>query len=157
MVFIEEKHIFLSSLADQPKSKITNDQLNVAYNEMSDTNQSYNNDFIRIVHFRAFDIIIQFKLPRDMGEVSRLKEFESRFKKRIEIFSIVAYNLLVFGIIYGAYRVLDFLTEDEKQFLIDLNLILGFSAIIGLSGNFIPTLKDKFQKLILKVFGYYNK
>lgn len=53
------------------KSKITNDQLNEAYNAMSDTKESVNNDFIRIVYYRAFDIIIQFKLPRDTDEVSR--------------------------------------------------------------------------------------
>src|SRR5690606_17785441 len=47
------------------KSKITNDQLNEAYNAMSDANQSFKSDFSRIIHYRSFDIIILFKLPRD--------------------------------------------------------------------------------------------
>lgn len=138
------------------KSKITNDQLNEAYNAMSDTKESFNNDFIRIVHYRAFDIIIQFKLPRDTDEVSRLLEFESRFKKRINVFSIIAYNLFIVGVLVGAYKILQLLPEDKKLVVNDLNLIIGLGAIIGLSGNFIPKLKTKFQELILRAFGYRN-
>lgn len=138
------------------KSKITNDQLNEAYNAMSDTKESFNNDFIRIVHYRAFDIIIQFKLPRDTDEVSRLLEFESRFKKRINVFSIIAYNLFIVGILVGAYKILQLLPEDKKLVVNDLNLIIGLGAIIGLSGNFLPKLKTKFQELILRAFGYRN-
>ncbi len=138
------------------KSKITNDQLNEAYHAMSDIKESFNSDFIRIVHYRAFDIIIQFKLPRDTDEVSRLLEFESRFKKRIHTFSIIAYNLFILCILIGAYKVLQLLPEDKKLVVNDLNLIIGLGAIIGLSGNFIPKLKTKFLKLILRVFGYRN-
>jgi hypothetical protein len=138
------------------KSKITNNQLNEAYNAMSDTKESFNNDFIRIVHYRAFDIIIQFKLPRDTDEVSRLLEFESRFKKRINVFSIIAYNLFIVGVLVGAYKILQLLPEDKKLVVNDLNLIIGLGAIIGLSGNFIPKLKTKFQELILRAFGYRN-
>ena len=138
------------------KSKITNDQLNEAYNTMSDTKESFNSDFIRIVYYRAFDIIIQFKLPRDADEVSRLLEFEGRFKKRINIFSIVVYNLFIIGILCGAYKAFQLLPEDKKLFVNDLNLILGLGAVIGLSGNFIPKLKTKFQEMILRAFGYQN-
>jgi hypothetical protein len=136
------------------KSKITNEQLIEAYNAMGDTSESFNNDFTRIVHYRAFDIIIQFKLPRNTDEVSRLLEFESRFKKRINVFSIIAYNLFIVGVLVGAYKILQLLPEDKKLVVNDLNLIIGLGAIIGLSGNFIPKLKTKFQELILRAFGY---
>ncbi len=138
------------------KSKITNDQLNEAYNVMSDTKEAFNNDFIRIVYYRAFDIIIQFKLPRNTDEVSRLLEFESRFKKRINVFSIITYNLFIVGILVGAYKILQLLPEDKKLVVNDLNLIIGLGAIIGLSGNFIPKMKTKFKELILRAFGYRN-
>ena len=136
------------------KSKITSDQLNEAYNAMSDTKEAFNNDFIRIVYYRSFDIIIQFKLPRDTDEVSRLLEFESRFKKRINVFSIIAYNLFVVGVLVGAYKILQLLPEDKKLVVNDLNVIIGLGTIIGLSGNFIPKLKTKFEELILRAFGY---
>lgn len=138
------------------KSKITNDQLNEAYNVMSDTKEAFNNDFIRIVYYRAFDIIIQFKLPRNTDEVSRLLEFESRFKKRINVFSIITYNLFIVGILVGAYKILQLLPEAKKLVVNDLNLIIGLGAIIGLSGNFIPKMKTKFKELILRAFGYRN-
>lgn len=137
------------------KSKITNDLLNEAYNAMSDTKESFNNDFIRIIHYRAFDIIIQFKLPRNTDEVSRLLEFETRFLKRINAFSIIAYNLFIVGVLYGAYKILQLLPEDKKLVVSDLGLIIGLGAIIGLSGNFIPKLKSIFKELTLSVFGYY--
>lgn len=146
--------IVLAFLFLLDRSKISNEQLNEAYNGMCDTNQSFNNDFIRIVHYRAFDIIIQFKLPRDTDEVSRLLEFEACFKKRINVFSIVAYNLFIIGVLFGAYKVLQLLPEDKKLIVNDLNLIIGLGAIIGLSGNFIPKLKTKFQEMILRAFGY---
>lgn len=137
------------------KSKITNNQLNEAYNAMVDTKESINNDFIRIVYYRAFDIIIQFKLPRDTDDVSRLLNFESRFKKRIRVFSIITYNLLIVGILFGAYKILQLLPEDKKLVVNDLNLIIGLGALIGLSGNFLPKFKSQFKKLILRAFGYY--
>lgn len=138
------------------KSKISNEQLVEAYSAMSDTKQSFNNDFIRIIHYRAFDIIIQFKLPRNTDEVSRLLEFETRFKKRINIFSIFWYNAFLILLLYGAYEILQYLPDDKKLVMNDLNLIIGLGAIIGLSGNFIPKLKSKFQVLILRAFGYPN-
>ena len=153
---VNNQSIVLAFLFLLDKSKITNDQLNEAYNAISDTKESFNNDFIRIIHYRAFDIIIQFKLPRDTDEVSRLLEFETRFKKRINVFSILAYNAFLIFILYGAYQTLQYLPEDKKLVVDDLNLIIGLGAIIGLSGNFIPKLKTKFQELILKAFGYRN-
>lgn len=138
------------------KSKITNERLVEAYSAMSDTKQSFNSDFIRIIHYRAFDIIIQFKLPRNTDEVSRLLEFETRFKKRIHVFSIIGYNAFLVLLLYGAYEVLQYLPEDKKLVVNDLNLIIGLGAIVGLSGNFIPKLKTKFQELTLRAFGYRN-
>lgn len=139
------------------KSKISNDLLNDAYNGMSDLNTSFNSDFIRIIYYRAFDIIIKFKLPRNSDDMSRLIEFETRFKKRINIFSIIIYNLFIIVLIFGAYKILKLLPEDKKLFINDLNLLIGLGAIIGLTGNLIPKLKTKFQELILRALGYRVK
>lgn len=137
------------------KSRITNDQLNEAYNALSDTKESFNNDFIRIVYYRAFDIIIQFKLPRDTDEVSRLLEFESRFRKRINVFTYLAYNTLLLLFLIGAYKALHSLSEDIKSKINEIGIIIGIGGV-GLLGNIIPKLKTKFQELILRAFGYQN-
>jgi hypothetical protein len=136
------------------KSKITNDLLNDAYNGMSGLNTSFNSDFIRIIYYRAFDIIINFKLPRNSDDVSRLLEFEPRFKKRINIFSIIVYNLFIIVLLFVSYKILKLLPDDKKLVINDLNLLIGLGAIIGLTSNFIPKLKKKFQVLILRAFGY---
>ena len=139
------------------KSKITNDQLNGAYNAMSDIKESFNNDFIRIVHYRAFDIVIQFKIPRDSDEVSRLLGFESRFKKRIGAFSYVVYNGFLVIILIIAYRVYHTLPEDKKIAINDFNLVVSLGALIGLSGNFIYKWRVAFRAWLYKIFGYYEE
>lgn len=135
------------------KSKISNDQLVESYNAISDTQQSFNSDFIRIIHYRAFDIIIQYKLPRDTDEVARLLDFETRFKKRINVFSVIFYNTLLLLILIGAYRLLHSLPDDWKSKINDVGIIIGIAGV-GLLGNIIPKLKMKFQELILRAFGY---
>jgi hypothetical protein len=72
------------------------------------------------------------------------------------VFSIIAYNIFIIGILVGAYKFLQLLPEDKKLVVNELNLLIGLGAIIGLSGNFIPKLKTKFQELILRAFGYRN-
>lgn len=145
--------IVLALLFLLDKSKITNNQLNEAYNAMSDTKESFNNDFIRILHYRAFDIIIQFKLPRDTDEVSRLLEFESRFKKRINVFTYLAYNTLLLLFLIGAYKLLHSFPDDIKSKINEVGIIIGIGGV-GLFGNIIPKWKEKFQELTLRAFGY---
>lgn len=145
--------IVLAFLFLLDKSRITNDQLNEAYGAMSDTKESFNNDFIRIVYYRAFDIIIQFKPPRDTDEISRLLEFESRFKKRINVFAYLSYNTLLLLFLIGAYKLLHSLPEDIKSKINEVGIIIGIGGV-GLFGNIIPKWKAKFQELILSIFGY---
>lgn len=138
------------------KSKLNNEHLLEAYKAITNTHQSYHSDFIRIIHYRAFDIVIQLKLPREMDDVSRLIRFETRFKKRIRVFTYFAYNLFLILILFGAYKVLRSLPEDKKLIVNDLNLIIGLAAVIGLSGNFFPRIKKGLLNLMLKIFGYKN-
>ncbi len=145
--------IVLVALFLLDKSKITDEHLDNAYHAMSDTKQSFNGDFIRIIYYRAFDIIIQYKLPRDTDKVSQLLEFETRFKKRINIFTYFAYNTLLLLILIGAYKILHSLPEDLKLTINEVGIIITIGGV-GLLGNIIPKWKMKFEKSILRVFGY---
>lgn len=135
------------------KSKITDEQLIEAYNTMSDANNSIDDDFIRIINCRAFDIIIQFKSPRDTDEISRLLEFENRFKKRVNVLSYLIYNVLLLLLLFGVYKIMDSLPEDWKSKINDLVVILGLAGT-GLIGNFIPKLRMKFRDVLLNMLGY---
>lgn len=135
------------------KSKISNEILIGAYDSMCNIKQLHNNDFIRIIQYRAFDIIIQFKLPRDTDEISRLLEFETIFKKRITIFSYFAYNSLLILLLFFAYKILQTLPEELKLKINDIGIIIGVGGV-GLLGNIIPKWKEKFKELLLKLFGY---
>ncbi|PRY98204.1 hypothetical protein BY457_11016 [Marinilabilia salmonicolor] len=135
------------------KSKINNDQLIEAYNAISDTHQSFNSDFIRIIHYKAFDIIIQFKLPKDTDKVSRLLEFEIRFKKRIKVFSYFIYNILLLALLFVSYQILHSLPEELKLKINEVAIIIGIAGV-GFFGNLIPMFKVKFQELVLRTFGY---
>ena len=134
------------------ESKITNELLDEAYEAINIQN-AYNNDFTRIIQHSAFDIIIMFKLPRDSDEVSRLLEFENKFKKRINLFSYIAYNGLLLLILLGAYKLLHSFPEEWKLKINEVGIIIGIGGF-GLIGNVIPKLKTKFQQLVMKAFGY---
>lgn len=135
------------------KSKITNEWLVDAYNGMNDTNKLFNGDFIRIINYRAFDIIIQYKLPRNTDEVSRLLEFESRFKKRINIFSYLIYNGILLMILAAIYKILHQLPEDLKSKINEIGVIVGLGGV-GFFSSLIPILRKKFRGVVLKLFGY---
>ncbi|MCX2679619.1 hypothetical protein OOZ15_06670 [Galbibacter sp. EGI 63066] len=137
------------------KSKITNELLVEAYNSMSDITQSFKSDFIRIIHYRAFDLIIQFKLPRDTDRISKLLEFETRFKKRINVITYLTYNILLLLILIGAYRILHSLPEDLKSKINEVGILIGIGGV-GLFGNIIPKWRMKFKELIFRFFGYRN-
>lgn len=145
--------LILVFLFQLDKSKITDDILNEAYDAIIKTQQTYNNDFIRIIHYQAFDIIIRLKQSRDTDEVSRLLEFESRFKKRINIFSYFAYNILLVLVLFGAYKLLHNLPEDWKSKINEIGILIGIGGV-GLFANTIPKWRARFQELVLKAFGY---
>ncbi len=148
--------IILAFLFLMDKSKINNEQLVQAYDAVSDTKQLNDSDFIRIINYRAFDIIIQFKLPRDTDEISRLLEFETRFKSRINVFTYITYNTILLLILFGCYKILHSLPEDIKSKINEVGIIIGLGGI-GLFGNIIPKWKIKFNKFILNLFGYKSK
>jgi len=143
----------IAFLFEIDKSKITNGLLNEAYEAVCDLKQSTNNYFIRIVNYRAFDLIIQYKLPRDSDDIARLLEFEKRFKKRINTFSYIAYNGLLLIILFGTYYILHNLPEEWKSKINEVGILIGIGGV-GLFGNIIPKWKTKFYTLILRVFGY---
>lgn len=138
------------------KSKITNEILVEAYKAMSDTNQPFNNDFIRIIHYRAFDIIIQFKLPRNADEISKLMEFEARFKRRVNVLSYIIYNAFLLVVLIVTYKIYDSMPEDFKKQINDLVVILGLAGT-GLLANLIPKLRIKTKVILMRAFGYPSR
>ena len=95
-------------------------------------------------------------MPRDADEVSRLLEFEIRFKKRINFITYLTYNTLLLLILIGAYRILHSLPEDMKEKINEIGILIGIGGI-GLFGNIIPKLRLNFRNLIFRFFGYQNK
>jgi hypothetical protein len=145
--------IVLTLLFLLDKSKLSNELLTDAYQSMCDANQSFKNDFNRIIHYRAFDIIIKYKLPNDVDKVSRLLNFEARFLKRINIFTYIVYNMFLIVLLFAAYKSMQALPDDIKSKINDIGIIIGIGGI-GLLGNIIPILRKKFKELTLRVFGY---
>lgn len=145
--------IVLTLLYLLDKSKLSNEKMNDAYNSICDINQSFKNDFNRIIYYRAFDIIIQYKLPSDVDKVSRLLNFETRFLKRINIFTYIVYNTFLIILLIVAYKSMQALPEDIKSKINDIGIIIGIGGI-GLLVNIIPNLRKKFKELTLRVFGY---
>lgn len=136
------------------KSKINDEKLTEAYDSIVNSNQAAKNDFLRIIQYRAFDVIIKLKIPRSTDDLARLLDFEMVFKRKVKGLSILIYNTFIILVLFSGYKALQYLPEDKKLVINDINLIIGIGAIIGLSGNFIPWLKTQFQDMLLRLFGY---
>ncbi|MCD4734436.1 MAG: hypothetical protein K8R53_00195 [Bacteroidales bacterium] len=138
------------------QSKISNVLLNDAYESLTNIKHSLYDDFIKMIYFKAFDLIILFKIPREADEISRLLVFESTFLKRIKVFAYISYHVLLLLLLIVAYKILHSLPDEVKDNINEIGIIIGIAGI-GLFGNIIPKWRTMYQKLVLRVFGYKYK
>jgi hypothetical protein len=150
--------VFLHLLDNQT---FPDDILEDAYKGIINNQNLYQgkNDFNSLIAIKAFEIIITIKEIGDRGEYSYLKEFESRFKKRIKIVSKILYIILLIAIFYYLIQLATDLTEKNKalkDFLGNADLvlgILGYSLATGLFAIF----RKKVELFMLWLFGYNNR
>lgn len=135
------------------KSNITNDLLKDSYQDIIDLNQTFTDEFLKICHYRAFDLIFQYKIPRDSDQIARLILFEDRFKKRITVFSYISYHLILIVLLVFSYWILQKLPAEWKSNINDVGILIGIAGV-GLIGNLLPKLKKNFRDLNLSLFGY---
>lgn len=130
-------------------------ELNQLYVSLvSNTNQlNTRDDFLKLIRFRAIDIIVLKKELPDTTEVSLLKLFKRTFTSRVKTISKVINIIFVLVIILGI--VLFRARSKENQDFIDLvSLLLGVLGI-GLAA-FIKWISKQINSFILWIFGYTN-
>lgn len=139
------------------QSKINNDLLNLAYKSITENTKLFEskNDFQILCSLIAYDLIIYQKEASKGSEITALKKFNHNFSKRIKILSWILQALIFFGFIYGLLRVPNYTPEvimfiDKYNFVFTLLGVSGFTLL----GNQIPFIKNKSQKLLMKLFGY---
>lgn len=135
-------------------SLITNALLNDAFRSISENTALFENksDFQILCAIRAYDLIIELKEAPDGSEIYLLKQFNSKFLKRVKILTWIIQTTVMILFLIGLMK-LFFYIPLIKELFNDYDPLFG---ILGLSilGNFIPVIKKKSYEILLRIFGY---
>jgi len=136
---------------------ITNDFLTTAFKSINENISLFEDksDFYKLCSIRAYDFIIELKESPDGSEINLLKDFNSKFIKRVKILSFIirtsAFILFLYTLLKILIKIPSINVFFEKYDPIFTTLgILGISVL----GNYIPKIKEKSYKILLQLFGY---
>jgi hypothetical protein len=110
------------------------------------------NDFEILCSIRAYEIIIELKDMADVSHFNNLIGFERTFLKRLEVISVVFYNiclLITFALLYKLYTIYPILKDKFNDTSVLLSLLGGVSL-----SNFITKFRLGFKLLLFKLLGY---
>jgi len=138
-------------------SLITNDFLNNAFKSINENTALFESksDFQILCSIRAYDLIIELKEAPDGSEINLLKQFNSIFLKRINLFSWFIQTTFLVALLYSAIELISF-TPATKEFFDKIGSVLKLFGLVGLSqlGNLVPFIKRISYKTLLRIFGY---
>jgi len=136
---------------------ITNDFLNVTFKKINQNTNLFEgkSDFQILCAIHAYNSIILLKEAPKGSEVNLLRVFNTKFLKRIKVFSWVIQSIILIAIFYEGFEVVS-KYPTAKEFIDRIGSVLKVLGIIGLSqiGNLFPVVKRKSYELMLKIFGY---
>lgn len=114
-------------------------------------------DFLILCSIRAYDLIIILKESPNGSEVNLLREFNTKFLKRIKVLSWLIQSIILIAIFYEGFEVVSKYPK-AKEFIDRVGSVLKILGIIGLSqiGNLFPVMNRTSYEIMLKLFGYPN-
>jgi hypothetical protein len=133
---------------------ITNELFNNAYKRIIKNDSLFDSksDFQILCTLRAYDLIIELK---DGSEINLLKQFNSRFLKRIKLLSVFIQTLFVLILLYAITFALSNI-QGVNSFINNYNLAMRIVSLFGLSllSNTVSSIRKKIYKISLSIFGY---
>ena len=112
----------------------------------------YKSELLNILSLKAYDIIITDNDKSEEGLLFLLKEFDSKFLKRIKLTTYFLQTILSIAIVMFIVKLVSQFSV-VKDFIESYNLVLGFLGV-GAFSSFIPFLHKIFYKTLLKLLGY---
>ena len=138
-------------------SLITNTFLNNTYKSIiENTNLFFSkNDFQILCAIRAYDLTIELKVLSDMSEINLLRNFNSKFLRRIKLLTWLIQTAILILLFYFIIELIA-MKPSIKIFFDNMGSALKILGLVGLSqlGNIIPFIKKNLYNLILQIFGY---
>lgn len=135
-------------------SLITNSLLNDTFKNISRNTTLFESksDFQILCAIQAYDLIIELKEAPEGSEINLLKQFKSRFLKRVKILTWIIQTSIMILFLFGLIELISNV-PSIKNFFNDYDPLFG---VLGLSifGNFIPSIKKKSYEILLRIFGY---
>lgn len=136
------------------QSLITNEFLTTTFKSIAENVNLFESrsDFSIICSITAYDKIIELKESPDGSEIKLLRQFNSKFLRRVKILSWVTQNFAIIILLSSLVKLVSSNTA-VKTFFDNYDPILG---VLGLSlvGNFVPIFKKKSYEIILRLLGY---
>lgn len=145
--------VIISFLNLTKKTTISKQLQDDAYQEITKESAIFEqgNDFIALCFINAYNSIILSREIVDTARYDQLLTFEKKFTKRISVIAGILYNLLLFVLIFGIYKILNLFPQIKQGF----SDAVGIIGLIGLTiSNFITGIKPAFEKIIQKLLGY---
>lgn len=139
------------------QSLITNICLTTAFKSISENTSLFESksDFHIVCSIRAYDLIIELKEAPDGSEVNLLRNFNTKFLKRIKILSWIVQSIILIAIFYEGFEIVS-KYPAAKEYIDKVGSVLKALGIIGLSqiGNLFPIVKKRSFEVMLRLFGY---
>lgn len=136
---------------------ITNEFLNSTFKAINENTLLFEckSDFQILCAIHAYNSIILLKEAPNGSEIQLLKSFDSRFVKRMKVFSWVLQLLILAGIIYVLLKLPKYSPEtvgliDNYGFAFTILGTLGFTFF----GNQLSFIRRKTHELTMRLFGY---
>lgn len=144
-------------LQNTNSSLITNDFINSTFKRINENKILFDSksDFQILCAIHAYNSIILLKEAPEGSEVQLLKSFDSRFVKRMKVFSWVLQIGLLFGSFYVLLKLPVYSPEIIKR-IEDYGYIFNLLGAIGFTfiGNQLSIIRRKSHELTMLLFGY---
>lgn len=139
------------------QSLITNDFLNSTLKKINDNAALFDNksDFQILCTIHAYNSIILLKEAPETSEIQLLKSFDSRFVKRIKVFSWVLQAVILSILIYGLLK-LPVYSPETVEIINKYSYAFTILGALGITfiGNQLTFISKKAHKLTMRLFGY---
>jgi hypothetical protein len=138
------------------EEKPTDEILESTYTSILNNKELFKNknDFQALTAIKAFELILGSirEFPNRKDYVF-LKSFETRFDKRIRLFSSLIYSMVLLIGVYYLFQLVSF-NQKVKEFLDNLNAVIGVLGYLAINGGLFAAFKNNFELAIKRLFGY---
>ena len=114
-------------------------------------------DFRTLISLRSMELVILLKNVSDGVELDTLRDFQTKFLKRIKLFASFIYFVFVMFLVRIGYMIYTHLSTEHQQLFSDVGLVLSLFGIALLGGAIFALIRKVIFRITARVFGFPMK